>query len=171
MVLDKQVQRSTVIYSVNKARLIDFFEGDQTISLSDTLTKKQENFAAQANRTACGMREKTSVLFADTSGFSTRNLRVDLPFVQFFDQKMVLIDDVRWITAGNPQAITVDVLVLSKSPKISVAECRERFPCAVVVSDASNSFRQTECWRKECAAEGWAFHDVRRMGAWVWRQK
>jgi len=171
MVLDKQVQRSTVIYSVNKARLIDFFEGDQTISLSDTLTKKQENFAAQANRTACGMREKTSVLFADTSGFSTRNLRVDLPFVQFFDQKMVLIDDVRWITAGNPQAITVDVLVLSKSPKISVAECRERFPCAVVVSDASNSFRQTEHWRKECAAEGWAFHDVRRMGAWVWRQK
>ena len=170
MVLDKQVQHRTVIYSVNKARLIDFFEGDQTLTLSDTLTKKQENFAAQANRTACGMREKTSVLFSDTSGFSTQNLWIDLPFVQFFNLKMVLIDDVGWVSTGNPSAIAVDVLVLSKSPKITVAQCRERFSCALVVFDASNSFRQVERWRKECETEGWACHDVRKLGAWIWKE-
>ncbi len=170
MVLDKQVQHTTVIYSVNKARLMDFFKGDQTISLSDTLTKKQENFAAQANRTVCGMRKKTRILLSDSTAFASPNLWVDLPFVQFFDQKMALIDDVCWVKKGNTQAIAVDVLVLSKSPNVSVAECRERFPCTLVVFDASNSYRQAERWRKECAMEGWAYHDVRRIGAWVWKQ-
>ncbi|MDO8368000.1 MAG: ComEC/Rec2 family competence protein [Saprospiraceae bacterium] len=169
-VLGKQQQRSTVIYSVNKARLIDFFEGDRTISLSDTLTKKQESFAAQANRTASGTREKTTVLFSDTVGFFGDNLLIALPFVQFFDQKMVLVDDARWVSSGNPKPLVVEVLVLSKSPKISVAECRARFPCALVVFDASNTFRQAERWRNECALEGWAFHDVRTMGAWVGRR-
>ena len=169
MVLDKQVQRTMVIYSVNKARLIDFLEGDEAVSLTDTLSKKQEAFAAQANRTASGMREKTSILFSDTSGFSNRNLLIRLPFIQFFNQKMALIDDVRWVNKGNPKAIAVDILVLSKSPKVSIAECRKRFPCALVVFDASNSYRQAELWRKECEAAGWAYHDVRTMGAWVGR--
>ena len=107
---------------------------------------------------------------SDSTAFASPNLWVDLPFVQFFDQKMALIDDVCWVKKGNTQAIAVDVLVLSKSPNVSVAECRERFPCTLVVFDASNSYRQAERWRKECAMEGWAYHDVRRIGAWVWKQ-
>jgi len=156
-----------VIYHINKARLIDFMDGDQVFSLSDTLSKKQEGFAALANRTASGMREKTSGYFSETSIFSDRNLLIDLPFVQFFNQKMALVDDVRWVTSGNSPPFPIDVLVLSKSPKISIEECKECFPCALVVFDASNSFRQAERWRKECALKGWAYHDVRTMGAWV----
>ncbi len=169
MVLNKQTQQTAVIYNVNKARLIDFMDGDQVFALSDTLSRKQEYFAALANRIASGMHEKTTVYFSGTSVLLGQNLFIDLPFVQFFNQKMVLVDDVRWVKFGNPKPLAVDVLVLSKSPKVSVAECRERFPCALVVFDASNTFRQAERWRKECKEEGWAYHDVRSMGAWVGR--
>jgi hypothetical protein len=167
MLTGKQSQRKMVIYSVNKARLIDFFDGDQVFSLSDTISKRQENFSALANRTALGAREKTSVPIADTSIFQGRNLLVDFPFVQFFNQKIVVLDDTRCATSGNPPPVPVDVLVLSKSPRVSVAECRARFPFGVVVFDASNTWGQTERWRKECEAAGWACHDVRSMGAWV----
>jgi competence protein ComEC len=166
-VTDKQVQRKTVIYSVNKARLMDFFEGDQVVSLSDTLTKKQELFAAQAHRTASGMRDKRSVLLGDSTFFIDRNLLIDPPFIQFFNQKMVLLDDVAWIRRGDPDPVPVDVLLLSKSPKVSIAECRERFPCEVLVFDASNSFKQIKRWREECETMGWRYHDVRTMGAWI----
>ncbi len=169
MVLSKQTQQTTVIYHVNKARLIDFFDGDQVVSLSDTLSRKQEYFASLANRTASGMREQTTVHFSADSVFLDHNLLIDLPFVQFFNQKMVLIDDARWLRFGNPKPLAVDVLVLSKSPKVSIAECMSRFPCALVVFDASNTFRQAERWRTECEEEGWAYHDVRTMGAWVGR--
>ncbi|MFN0213372.1 MAG: ComEC/Rec2 family competence protein [Saprospiraceae bacterium] len=170
MVLSKQTQRTTVIYHVNKARLIDFMDGDQVFSLMDSISKRQENFAAMANRTATGMREQARFFFADSSEISAHNLFVHLPFVQFFDQKMLFVDDVRWVSAGKSRPVSVDVLILSKSPKISIAECRARFPFSLVVFDASNTFRQTERWRKECEAAGWAFHDVRTMGAWIGKQ-
>ena len=43
-------QRQMVVYSVNRARLMDFFDGTTVVSLSDTLDKKQWTFAAQSNR-------------------------------------------------------------------------------------------------------------------------
>ena len=170
MVTGKQVQKTIVIYSLNKARLVDFMEGDHSICLSDTLSQKQESFAAQATRTAFGMRELTKLGFSDTSSFQQGNVLIDLPFVQFFDQKMSFISDSRWLRTGNPKPVPVDVLVLSKSPKVSIAECRERFPCKLAVFDASNSYRQIERWKKECEEAGWAYYDVRSLGAWVGRR-
>ena len=166
-VTGKQAQRTLVIYSVNKGRLIDFFEGDRVFSLSDTLSQKQENFAAQANRTASGMRTKTALFLADTTRFLSPNLLIDLPFVQFFQHKMVLVDHAYWLKAGDPAPVSVDVVVLSKSPRVSIAACRKRFPGALVVFDASNTFRQIAQWRNECEEEGWDYHDVRASGAWV----
>jgi len=165
----KQQQETVVLYHVNKARLIDFFDGDHTFSLSDTLTAKQESFAAQANRTACGMRDHTQILISDSTAFVGNNLLVDWPFIQFFQQKMAVLDHPRWLRGNIDPPIKLDVLVLSKSTKTTIAQCRERFSFRVVVFDASNSYRQCERWSKECTENGWAYHDVRTMGAWVWK--
>lgn len=168
-VTEKQGQQTIVVYHVNKARLLDFFDGDHTFSLSDTLTRKQESFAAQSNRTASGMRENTRILISDSTVFEGNNLLVDWPFIQFFQQKMLLLDHPRWVTGEPDMPIEIDVLVLSKNTKISIAQCREYFPFRIVVFDASNGQRQCARWSKECTENGWAYHDVRTMGAWVWK--
>lgn len=167
MVLEKQTQAKAVVYCINKARLMDFFNGDRVVSLMDSLSKKQESFAATANRTASGMREKTTVFCSSNTTYSGANLWVEWPFIQFFNQKMVLIDEANWVFKGEPIPIEVDALILSKSPKVSVADCRERFPFKLLVIDASNSIKQSERWRTECEIAGWACHDVRKMGAWI----
>lgn len=170
MVTGKQAQKTILIYTINKARLIDFMEGDRTVALSDSLTYKQESYAAQAARTAFGMRSIEHLYCSDTLRFTQANLLIDWPFVQFFKQRMVLLSDVYGLSQGNSPPVPVDVLVLSKSPKVSIAECRERFPCKLAVFDASNSIRQVERWKKECEEAGWPYYDVRSMGAWIWRQ-
>ncbi|MDX1910926.1 MAG: ComEC/Rec2 family competence protein [Saprospiraceae bacterium] len=168
-VTGKQKQQTIVVYNVNKARLVDFMDGDRVFSLSDTLSKKQEIFAAEGNRTASGMRVKTHCYLSDTLVYSDRNLLISWPFVQFFTEKMVFIDHSRWLHDAPREAVAVDVLVLSKNPKVSINECHARFPFRIVVFDASNSLRQTEYWRRDCEKRGWRFHDVRSMGAWVRR--
>lgn len=168
-VTGKQQQQIIVIYCINKARLVDFMDGDRVFALSDTLSKKQEIFAAEGNRTASGMQEKKQRYITDTLSYTAQNLFISWPFVQFFEQKMLFLDHPKWLQENIPTPSQVDVLVLSKNPKVSIADCRKRIPFGLVVFDASNTIRQTERWRKECENQGWPFHDVRSMGAWVLR--
>jgi hypothetical protein len=87
--------------------------------------------------------------------------------LQFFQQKIALIDDARWVTETNAPPIAVNAIVISKSPELTMAECRAKFPCQLLVFDASNAMRKVQRWREECLANGWPFHDVRSSGAWV----
>ena len=168
----KQTQRTVVVYHVTKKlRLIDFFDGNHLYALSDTLTKKQEDFTAKSNRIASGIRAKTTALLSETMLFRSNNLVVDKPIIQFFQQKIALIENTTWITPGDTTAIKVDALVLSESPELSIADCQKKFPFSIVVFDASNAWKKVARWRKECDANGWAYHDVRTQGAWESRQQ
>lgn len=163
-------QEQMTIYHVSKNRLMDFFDGQQTVSLSDSLSAKQVLFAAQPNRWASGIRALETVNFAADTTFTNPNLYFDPPFAQFFSKKIAIINNVHWVRAGQMPPVAVDILVLSKSPHVSIAACREQFPFGLVVFDVSNSWKQTARWKAECEAAGLAYHDVREQGAWVWRR-
>jgi competence protein ComEC len=168
----KQTQRTIVVYNVpKKMRLIDFFDGNHLYSFSDTLTKKQEDFTAKSNRIASGIRVKTKMMLTETERFNSDNLVVDKPIIQFFQQKIALIDNTTWITPGDTMAIKVDALLLSESPDLSIEACRKKFPFHIVIFDTSNAWKKVERWRKECETKGWAYHDVRSQGAWEYHQK
>lgn len=165
----KQAQRAIVVYQVNKKRrLIDFFDGNLAYSLSDTLTQKQQDFAAKPLRVASAIRKTAPISFQTSEIFKGPNIFVEQPFVQFFDQKIAIIDAETPVDT-NGITIAVDALILTNSPNVSIAACRRRFPFKTIVFDSSNSRRKVRRWQQECAAEGWAFHDVRTQGAWLWR--
>lgn len=161
-------QRQLVVHYVSKSSLLDFFDGENAVSLADSLTAKQVLFAAQPNRWASGLRGMVRMRLDADTAFATQNLLYDPPFVQFFNQKIALVDDARWVKTGRTPPVAVDVLLLAKSPRVNMADCRERFPFKLAVFDASNSWKQIERWKAECEAAGIAFHDVREQGAWVW---
>lgn len=163
-------QAQLAIYYVNKNRLMDFFDGQSVVSLSDSATAKQVLFAAHSNRLALGTRDLTEFNFASDTAFAYFNFLFDPPFAQFFEKRMAMIDDARWVKKGNPRPLPVDVLMLSQSPRVSIAECQERFPFQMVVFDASNSWKQAGRWKEECERLGVPFHDVREQGAWVWHR-
>lgn len=162
-------QRQIAVYHISQSRLIDFFDGKKVVSLSDSLiTAKQVLFAAQPNRWAGGMREISALRFDTT--FANSNLLYDPPFVQFFNQKMILLDDVKWLRISQVSPIPVDVLLLSDNPNVQIAECRERFPFRFVVFDSSNRLNLIKRWKSECEFAGIPYHDVRQSGAWVWNE-
>jgi len=168
--VEQMGQEQMTVYHVSKSSLMDFFDGQKVVGLSDTLTAKQVLFAAQPNRWASGVRDIQSFSLGGDAVFAHPNLMFDPPFVQFFNLKIVIINDARWSKWSGVAPVPVDVLLLSKSPRISIAQCRAQFPCKLVVFDASNTWKQAERWKAECEAEGVAYHDVREQGAWVWEE-
>jgi len=164
-------QKQMAIYSVNKGRLIDFFDGTSVFSLSDTLTKKQIMFAAQSNRWAAGMLDHTNLFFASSQHLisASANFYYQPPLAQFFNYRIAIIDHPKWVRHGTRERIQipVDLLLISKNPKLSILECQKIFPTQRIIFDNTNSHRKVETWKKECLAMGIAFHDVREHGAWV----
>ena len=164
--LQKTYQKSMVVYHVSQKSMIDFFIGRKVVTVSDSISEKQVKFAAEANRWTYGIKDITTPIPMDTSVFKGDNLWIQKPFVQFFDKSMVLLDDANWLAMENGAIFPVDYVIISKNPKLSIKECRVRFPCKVVIFDASNTWKNTAKWMAECKSQGWIYHDVRSQGAW-----
>ncbi|MEO6759386.1 MAG: hypothetical protein ABIO24_08020, partial [Saprospiraceae bacterium] len=128
---------------------------------------KQVTFTAQSNRWTLGAQETLPFLLTD-SLFQASNCCFDPPFVQFFARKMLILDNAHWLHDQEIPAFPVDLILLSKNPKVSIADCIRRFPCRLIVSDGTNSWKQCDRWRTECANLGLSYHDIRLDGAYVW---
>lgn len=163
----KQEQRVITVYHLSRQqRMIDFFDGNQAVTLSDSIPRKQDQFAAGGFRTASAIFHRTTVTLSDKTQFQSENFIQKGPFIGFFGVKMAFFesDCNSWSLPDFP----VDVIILSRNSNISLTQCHRNLKFRTVVSDASNSRRKVEKWRKECAENGWIFHDVNSGGAWVY---
>jgi competence protein ComEC len=160
-------QRQITMYSIGGgARMIDFFDGAKTISLSDTLSKKQVLFSAQSNRWANGQIDVKQVFFAEKSS-NAGSLVYDAPFIQFFDKKIAFVSSSHYELTFPPQPVAVQALILTKNPKLEITDCLKCFKPAQIIADQSNSQRRVQNWKEECAVLKIPFHDIRSQGAWV----
>lgn len=162
-------QRVLVLYHVQRNFLLDFFDGPHRYTWADDLSDRRERFAAEANRWAHGTRTETHLAPTFDQPFVGQNLLVQPPFVQFFDQKIAVLEHRNQL--GNPDdpPIPVNALVLRNNPNLLLDDCLRRFPASLVVLDASNSPRRVARWIAECRARSIPFHDIRQHGAWIIR--
>lgn len=162
--LEQMGQGQLAVYHVSKHTLVDFFAGQQAWSLADSVSAKQVLFAAQANRWAAGIGRVDSF---SPEPINAAGMYCHPPFIGFFNLKIALIDDARWLRGQTP-AVPVDVLLICQNPLLDISACQRRFPARQIILDASNSWKNTRRWKAECDALGLPCHDVREKGAWVW---
>jgi competence protein ComEC len=164
--VDRAGQHAVIAYAAGKVRLLDFVSGETAVSLQDSLSPRQIQFTAQANRWALGVRNvRSHPLEADTL-IKAGAWAYFPPAIQFAGYRIALIDHHRQLESeGPPQP--VHTLILSGSPRLELAACLERFPASLVVFDATNRPHQVERWRAECQALNLPFHDIRAQGAWT----
>ncbi len=155
-------QRRFTLYHTNKNFLIDFFDGEKCYTWSDSLSRRQEQFAAQAQRWALGSSEAGRL----SSPGQTGHLYFRAPFVQFFDRKMIVLDKPELLEQYHQASVSVDAMILHGNPRLQIRDCLARFPCRLAVFSAANSQRRVEYWKQECRKLGLPFYDVRERGAW-----
>jgi competence protein ComEC len=67
----------------------------------------------------------------------------------------------------TPQKISLDYVIISKSPAVKIAALEESFNCKNYIFDASNPPWKIEQWKKECEELHLHFHSVPEQGAFV----
>lgn len=153
-------QQKLIVYNVPQHQAIDFIKGNNYQFIGDSVLLEDgllQNFHLKPGRIALQLNKRTDIL---------PGLFCQQQFFQFADKKIYLLD--KSVTMEPLlQKIDVDAVVISKSPKLLIADLAGVFNCKQFVFDASNSLWKIEKWKQEVDKLNLRCYSVPEQGAFV----
>ncbi|MES2881141.1 MAG: ComEC/Rec2 family competence protein [Bacteroidota bacterium] len=148
-------QQKLVVYNVPGRRAIDLLNGTQTYFIGDTVLLNDDfsrNFHLQPAR----ILHRTANI--ETS-IKTNNFLVG-------GKEILLIKaTTKFVPSNNRHSI--DLLVLSKNPKLYITKLHQQFLLKQVVADGSVPAWKAKLWKKDCDSLHIPFYNVAEQGAFV----
>ncbi len=152
-------QRKMIVYNIPGKRAIDFvdgrkyvFEGDTSL-LSDDFAR---NFHLNPSR----------ILHRMEPARSLSSLQKNGKYYSFSGKKIILIDTaVRYLPINNPP--TIDVLIISGSPRFYLKDFTKSFAVKTVIFDGNVAAFRVNQWKKDCASLHIPWYAVNEKGAFV----
>ncbi len=153
-------QQKVIVYNVPQHRAIDFVSGNNFCFVGDSILLEDgllQNFHLKPGRIFLQLNHRKDSL---QSLFTKDN------FYQFGDKRVLLID--KPLAFETPeQKINVDIIIISKNPKLYIPQLAEVFNCNQYVFDASNSLWKIGKWKQDCDKLNLPFHSVPDKGAFI----
>jgi competence protein ComEC len=154
-------QKEMIVYNVPQHQSIDFVEGNSYHFVGDSLLLAEaelQDFHCKPSRLLLRLNKKVDSL---SEVFTSDN------WYQF-DNKRILLIDKPFNMESPAQKINVDIIIISKSPKLSIAQLTSVFNCGQYIFDASNSLWKIDKWKKDCDELLLHYYSVPDQGAFVY---
>jgi competence protein ComEC len=150
-------QRKIIVYNVPQKQAIDFidgrnyfFEGDADLLADDFI----RNFHIKPSR----------VLHRTGPGTVVIRYRQADKLIEYNGKKILLLDTTVYFSPLQ-EKLNVDILVISKNPRIYFSKLVQMFDIKQVVFDGSAASRKLKYWKKDCDSLRIPYHDVTEKGA------
>jgi competence protein ComEC len=153
-------QQKIIVYNVPQHQAIDFITGSSYQFIGDSVLLQDgllQNFHLKPSRTAMQLTQRNNEL---TKLENNQRLFV-------FGNKRIFILDTALVYQKPAHKIPVDIILLSKNPKLYIPQLAEVFECKQYVFDASNSLWKINYWKKDCEKLLLRCHSVAEQGAFV----
>lgn len=153
-------QKKIIVYNIPHYKAIEFidrnnffFSGDSEVITNRLLN----NYNLKPVQLAFQLKDKPGKL---------ENLLSRNNFYQFYNSRILMIDSsLKNYKTGKK--IKLDYVLISKNPKVKIADIVANFDCNNYIFDASNPPWKIEEWKKECEQLHLHFHSVSEQGAFV----
>lgn len=148
-------QQKLIVYNVPRHQAIDILYGRNYRFIGDDVLTKDDflrNFHIQPSRVMHRIEE-------DTSMYTTKSISLN--------KKNVLVIDTSVVLQHHFIKPVIDVLVLSKNPKIYIAKLASAAVIKQVVIDGSVPAWKATRWKHDCDSLGIPFYNVAVLGAFV----
>jgi competence protein ComEC len=153
-------QKKIIIYNVSRHTAIDFVSNNKYWFYGDDDFKKDgalQNFNLKPSRVSMQVEESMDTLKA----LSNKDR-----MWQFYGKSILLIDSgVQFELTNNK--LSVDVLLISKNPKIQISDIATPVIPTTIVFDASNSLWKIAQWKKECEELHLQYFITGEQGAYI----
>jgi len=151
-------QQEIIVYNIPQYRAIDFIDGRGFWYMGDSDLLHNDfvqNFHLKPSR-----------ILQRVGAMERSNLATAENWICFGNKKILLFDS----TISFDRPITrqaIDLVVISKNPKLSMARLYNWFDVKLIVFDASVPARKLKYWKKDCDSLHIPYHDVSEKGAFV----
>ena len=153
-------QQKIIVYNIPQHQAIDFVSGNNYLFFGDSILLVDgvlQNFHLKPARIALQLNKRV-----DTMATVFQHQR----FYQMGNKKVMVIDkSIQFVPVQ--QKINVDMIIISKSPKLYMAQLTSIFNCKQYIFDASNSLWKIGQWQKDCKALHLNFYSIPAEGAFV----
>jgi competence protein ComEC len=152
-------QQKIIVYNVPQKQAIDFISGRDYLFYGDSSLLADDfarNFHLKPSR----------ILHRINPAGNIPALIKKEPLFQYHSKKILLLDN---STTYEPveEKQPIDLLVISKNPKLYIGGLLNSFVVRQIVIDGSNSSWKANLWKKDCDSLGIPCHDVATKGAFV----
>lgn len=154
-------QQKIIVYNVPQHKAIDFISGNRYQFVGDSVLLEDallQNFHLKPGRIALRLEKRTDLL----DGVFNTGI-----FYQFNNKKIMVADKAMLFDSIGTK-INLDLLIISKNPKLSIAELAKAFNCRQIVFDASNAPWKIEKWKKECQSLNLQYYSIPETGAFTY---
>ena len=152
-------QKKIIVYNVPQHRAIDFINGRNFLFSGDTdlITNDfARNFHLKPSR----------ILQRIQAAASLHDLVSDDNYVSFGTKKILLLDNTISLKSSGTK-YPIDLLVVSKNPKLYISRLNNSFTIKQIVFDGSVPAGKLKYWKKDCDSLHIPYHDVVEKGAFV----
>ena len=153
-------QQKLIVYNVPQHEAIDLVIGDKYSFVGDSALKENgllQNFHLKPARIALGL---------NSAGDSLKTVFYQNIFYKFNNTRIALITE-PLIFEPVQKRIDVDMIIISKNPKLYIPELARVFNCNQYIFDASNSLWKIGKWQKDCEALHLQWYSIPEKGAFI----
>ena len=155
-----QYQQKLIVYNTSQHQAIDMISGNDYCFIGDSILLQDgalQNFHLKPARIEFQLiKRKDSLVNIFEQGM----------FYLFSNKRIVVIDKA---TRFEPvqQRIDVDMIIISKNPKLYIPQLAKVFNCRQYIFDASNSLWKIDKWQADCSALNLPCYSIPAQGAFV----
>lgn len=153
-------QQKIIVYNVPKQQAVDFVSGSNYLFTGDSILQQRgllQNFHLKPGRIALQLHNQVD---------SLQEYAAAPPFYRFGNKTILLIDK-PLVFEVPEQKINVDIIIISKNPKLYIPQLAKVFNCSQYVADASNSLWKIGKWKQDCDGLNLRFHSIPEQGAFI----
>jgi len=152
-------QRKIIVYNVPQRRAIDFVNGRNYSFIGDSDLLADDfirNFHLKPSR----------ILHRIEPSPAIENFYADSNYINYYNKHILLLDkSVSFVQTSKKPVI--DLLVISKNPKIYIKNLAGQIDIKQIVFDGSNLIWKLAYWKKDCDSLHIPYYDVTEKGAFV----
>lgn len=150
-------QQKLIVYNVSQRQAIDFIDRRNYLFFGDT--------DLQADDFTRNFHLKPSRVLNRVSPLVTMNCFLANGNYAIFGNRNILLIDTTIFFLEQPEKMTVDLLIISKNPRLYISKLTNTFCIRQVVFDGSVPFWKLAYWKKDCDSLHIPYHDVSEKGA------